>query len=211
MRRVILMIVSLCIALLAVGCAGAARAQIPQLRGPDSSVGAALRSLASRAGVVFVGRVTAIVPQGGVVEVSFAVEQQVLGMVGETYSLREWAGLWAAGQQRYRVGQRAMFFLHAPGVAGLSSPVDGMEGMVPVLATEESGPVLDVRWLASRVLRVAGAPINQAQDGAVSLSEARSVVAAWRTSQLEPKRLPLPVEMRPVAVRVTQGTVHEVR
>ena len=118
MRRVILMIVSLCIALLAVGCAGAARAQIPQLRGPDSSVGAALRSLASRAGVVFVGRVTAIVPQGGVVEVSFAVEQQVLGMVGETYSLREWAGLWAAGQQRYRVGQRAMFFLHAPGVAG---------------------------------------------------------------------------------------------
>jgi len=202
MRRVILMIVSLCIALLAVGCAGAARAQIPQLRGPDSSVGAALRSLASRAGVVFVGRVTAIVPQGGVVEVSFAVEQQVLGMVGETYSLREWAGLWAAGQQRYRVGQRAMFFLHAPGVAGLSSPVDGME---------ESGPVLDVRWLASRVVRVPGAPIADAENGAVALSEARSVVAAWRTSQVEPKRLPLPVEMRPVAVRVTQGTVHEVR
>lgn len=206
MRRVILTVVSLCLAVLVVGCARTAYAQAPA-----TSVGAVLRSLASRAGVVFVGRVTAIVPRDGVVEVSFAVDQPVLGAVGATYSMREWAGLWTAGQPRYGVGQRAMFFLHAPNAAGLSSSVDGMEGVVPVLVTGESGTELDVRWLATRVLRVAGAPINQAQDGAVSLSEARSVVAAWRTSQLEPKRLPLPVEMRPVAVRVTQGTVHEVR
>ena len=211
MRRVILTVVSLCITLLVLGCARTSCAQAPQLRGPDTSVGAVLRSLASRAGVVFVGRVTAIVPRDGVVEVSFAVDQPVLGAVGATYSMREWAGLWTAGQPRYGVGQRAMFFLHAPNAAGLSSSVDGMEGVVPVLVTGESGTELDVRWLAARVLRVAGAPINQAQDGAVSLSEARSVVAAWRTSQLEPKRLPLPVEMRPVTVRVTQGTVHEVR
>jgi hypothetical protein len=174
-------------------------------------VGAELRGLASRAGVVFVGQVEKIEPKDGVVETTFTVEQSVLGVVGGSYVMREWAGRWTGGQQHFRLGQRAMFFLYAPGVAGLSSPVDGMEGMVPVLATEESGPVLDVRWLASRVVRVPGAPIADAENGAVALSEARSVVAAWRTSQVEPKRLPLPVEMRPVAVRVTQGTVHEVR
>jgi len=206
MRRVILTVVSFCIAVLVLGCARTAYAQAPY-----TSVGVMLRSLASRAGVVFVGRVTAIVPRGGVVEVSFAVEQPVLGAVSATYSMREWAGLWAAGQQRYHVGQRAMFFLHAPGVAGLSSPVDGMGGVVPVLATDDSGPELDVRWLSARVLRAQGTPIADAENGAVALSEARSVVAGWRTSQVEPKRLPLPVEMRPAAVPVAQGTVNEVR
>jgi hypothetical protein len=192
-------------------CAGVeACAQAGEVRGPDTSVGAALRSLASRAGVVFVGQVTAIVPQGGVVEVRFAVEQPVLGAVGATYSMREWAGLWAGGQPRYRVGQRAMFFLHAPGAAGLSSPVDGMEGVVPVLASD-GGAALDVRWLAARVLRATGAPMADAENGAVALSEARSVVAGWKTSELEPKRLPLPVEMRPVAVAVPQGMVRAVR
>jgi hypothetical protein len=204
MRRAILTVLLL--------CAGVeACAQVTQVSGPDSSVGAALRSLASRAGVVFVGRVTAIVPQGGVVEVSFAVEQRVLGAVGATYSMHEWAGLWTAGQRRYRVGQRAMFFLHAPGAAGLSSPVDGMEGVVPVLSSEDGDPELDVRWLAARVLRAPGAPMADAEDGAIALSEARSVVAGWRTSPMEPKRLPLPVEMRPVAVAVPQGTQHAIR
>jgi hypothetical protein len=211
MRRVILTVVALCLAVLVVGCARTAYAQASQVRGPDASVGAALRSLASRAGVVFVGRVTAIVPRSGVVEVSFAVEQPVLGAVDATYSMREWAGLWAAGQSRYRVGQRAMFFLHAPNAAGLSSPVDGMGGVVPVLANGAGGEELDVRWLATRVLRAPGAPMADAENGAIALSEARSVIAAWRTSQLEPKRLPLPVEMRPVAVPVMQGTVHEAR
>jgi len=151
----------------------------------------------------------AIVPRDGVVEVSFAVDQPVSGAVGATYSMREWAGLWTAGQPRYRVGQRAMFFLHAPNAAGLSSSVDGTEGVVPVLASEDGVPELDVRWLSARVLRAPGQPIEQAEKGAVALSEARSVVAGWRTSQMEPKRLPLPVEMRPVAEAVTQGTLHE--
>ena len=65
MRRVILTVVSLCITLLVLGCARTSCAQAPQLRGPDTSVGAVLRSLASRAGVVFVGRVMAIVARDG--------------------------------------------------------------------------------------------------------------------------------------------------
>ncbi len=82
----------------------------------DTTLGGALRSLASRAGVVFVGQVVSVVRKAGVVEVRFAVEQTVMGSVGDTYTLREWAGLWTGGQQRYRVGQRAMFFFMQPRV-----------------------------------------------------------------------------------------------
>jgi hypothetical protein len=33
----------------------------------------------------------------GVVEITFAVEDAVRGVSGSTYTLREWAGLWPAG------------------------------------------------------------------------------------------------------------------
>src|ERR1700721_169838 len=42
---------------------------------------------------------------------------------GEPFVLREWAGLWAGGVERYRVGQRLLMLLHAPDAMGLSSPV----------------------------------------------------------------------------------------
>jgi hypothetical protein len=191
MRRFILIAVLLCLAALAVGCASSARAQ-------DGSVGAALRSLAARSGMVFVGRATAITPLQGSVEIRFAVEQPVLGVTGATYTLREWAGLWVGGQPRYRLGQRAMFFLHAPSAAGLSTPVDGMEGIVPVVATAANQPLLlDVRRLATRVQRAPGTPLDTAEKGAVALSEAASAVAAWKTVSVEPKRLPLPVALEP--------------
>ena len=192
MRRILFIAVSLCLAALAVGCARTAYAQAPEVSAPDSSLGAALRSLASRSGVVFVGRVTSVVPHGGVVQVSFAVEQPVLGAVGAVYTLREWASLWAAGQPRYRVGQRAMVFLHPPNAAGLSTPVDGMEGVVPVIATTaDRTPLLDVRRLATRVLRAPGTPLDPPERSAVALSDGARVVAGWRTTALEPKRLPL--------------------
>jgi hypothetical protein len=92
------------------------------------------------------------------------------------------------------VGQRAMFFLHAPSAAGLSTPVDGMEGIVPVIATgADQAPLLDVRRLAGRVQRAPGQPLDTAERGAVALSDARSIVAGWRSVQPEPRRLPLPV------------------
>ena len=194
MRRILFAMVLLCLVALAVGCARPACAQTPDASAPDGSVGAALRNLASRAGAVFVGRVTAVTQSDGVVELSFAVVLRVMGVTGATYTLREWAGLWGGGQPRYRVGQRAMFFLHAPSAAGLSTPVDGMEGIVPVIATgADQAPLLDVRRLAGRVQRAPGQPLDTAERGAVALSDARSIVAGWRSVQPEPRRLPLPV------------------
>jgi hypothetical protein len=168
---------------------------------PDASVGAALRNMASRAGLVFVGQVGKIERKGGVVEITFGVDQVVLGSAGATYTLREWGGLWVEGEQRYRVGQRVMVFLNAPSAAGLSSPVDGMEGIVPVVPMGANvAPLLDVRRPAARVQRLQGQPMR---DEAIALPEAASVVAAWNTDVVaEPEKKLLPVGWKPAPVEM---------
>jgi hypothetical protein len=165
---------------------------------PAASVAGELRNLASRAGVIFVGQVQRIVPKDGVVEITFRVEQPVLGVVGSSYVEREWAGRWAGGQQRYWVGQRAMFFLYAPSAAGLSSSVDGMAGVVPLVPMGPMGPkadpLLDVRMLGTRVQRLVGAPMGKERLGAISLGDGKSVVRSWKgVKQTEPVRRALPV------------------
>jgi hypothetical protein len=149
--------------------------------------------------VVFVGEVEKIEPKGGVVEITFAVQQPVLGVVGGSYVMREWAGRWTSGQQRYWVGERAMFFLHAPratadGGVGLSSPVEGMMGVVPVVPMgTNGGALLDVRWLAARVRRTAGAPMVGASTGAIALADGVGVTKRWQTDSVaEPKGVRLP-------------------
>ncbi len=99
----------------------------------------ALHQMSDSAGVIFVGEVTAIRwhegenGASGVVKVSFRVDEAVRGCsAGSTYTLNEWAGLWAGGDPRYRVGQRLLMMLHAPGAAGVSSPVGGMAGAIPL-------------------------------------------------------------------------------
>jgi hypothetical protein len=161
---------------------------------PPTSVGVALRGLAARSGVVFVGQVQSIVPKDGVVEITFRVQQPVVGVVGGTYVMREWAGRWTGGQQRYRVGQRAMFFLHAPSAAGLSSPVDGMAGVVPLIPMgANTDALLDVRMLAARVARPMGSPLVDAKFGAIALMDAKTVVRNWRVEQQrEPMKRSLP-------------------
>ncbi len=173
---------------------------------PDASVGAALRSLGARAGVVFVGQVSEVERKGGVVEVSFAVSQPVAGVASGVYTLREWAGLWEGNEQRYRVGERAMVFLHAAGGSSLSSPVDGMEGVVPVVMMGANAePLLDVRRLETRVLRAQGAPLASEAGGGILLNEAVAVVVQARAPVggapvFEPVRRPLPVGLRPSPV-----------
>ncbi len=194
---------------------GGALAQQRGERAPAASVGAELRGLASRAGVVFVGQVQKIEPKGGVVEITFAVQQPVLGVVGGTYVMREWAGRWTGGEQRYWVGERAMVFLHAPsaaigGGAGLSSPVDGMMGVVPVVPMGANGSaLLDVRWLASRVRRAVGAPMVGASAGGIALADAVKVTKSWQTDSVaEPKGVRLPAGVLP---RVGQSVVGPAR
>lgn len=162
--------------------------------GPPTSLAGELQSLATGAGVIFCGQVVSIQRRGGVVEVTFNVEQAVAGDVGATYVLREWAGLWPQGQFRYTVGQRALIFLRTASAAGLASPVDSAEGVVPVVVQGADAPaLLDVRRLASAVLRPVGSPLPTEADGAIQLSDAIAVVSAAREHRLRPVTEPLRV------------------
>jgi hypothetical protein len=142
----------------------------------ETSVAAALQSLNARAGVVFSGQVTRIEKHAGVVDVWFHVDRAVKGGVGATYDLREWGGLWAAGQQRYWVGERAMVFLRpAAAGSGFSSPVDGMDGVLP----QAKSAGFDVSRLRTRLLRAVGAPLP-GSGNAMSLNEIVQTLAPPR-------------------------------
>jgi hypothetical protein len=126
-----------------------------------------LHQFSDKADVIFAGQVLAIRrPNGGVVEVEFRVDQAIRGCTaGTPYVLREWAGLWAGDNQRYRVGQRLLMLLHAPSAAGMSSPVGGLDGAIPIrqsstamapgddAATPMQPPYVDLRWLGARLPR----------------------------------------------------------
>ncbi len=124
-----------------------------------------LHQLSDKAEVIFAGQVLAIRrPNGGVVEVEFRVDQAIRGCTaGTPYILHEWAGLWAGDNQRYRVGQRLLMLLHAPSAAGMSSPVGGLDGAIPIrqggaamapgddVATPPQPPYVDLRWLGAKL------------------------------------------------------------
>jgi len=92
-------------------------------------------SLSRHAAIIFSGKVIdvlRIVPGAGAaqssVQITFTVDTAVRGIItGDQFCLREWPGLWQAGE-RYRVGERYLLFLHAPNAAGLTSPVGGDVG-----------------------------------------------------------------------------------
>ena len=141
--------------------------------GNATTVEAALRGMSAQAAVMFVGTVTGVKRVGGdgfaaaagVVEVRFSVERGIRGVAdGESYVLREWGGLWSASETRYVAGSRLLMLLHAPGATGLSSPVGGMDGAIPVKGTSPlvaagdrttavDAPVADLRWLAAKLAR----------------------------------------------------------
>jgi hypothetical protein len=183
----------------------AARAQQPVA--PATAIGNALRSLAARASTVFVGQVTSITRKGGVVEIAFRVDQSILGSASSTFTLREWAGLWPPGQARYWPGERAMLFLHAPTASGLTSPVAGPSGIIPVLVQGAGlDPLLDIRLLDANLLRQPGEPLTSLATAAIPLSEAVATVRAWQEPILhEPRRLPLPIA--PVPLPILRGRV----
>jgi hypothetical protein len=129
----------------------------------------ALHQMSDRAAVVFAGQVIAVrrpaagASASGVVEIEFRVDQAVRGVTGSNYVLREWSGLWPGDRQRYHVGQRLLMLLQAPGSSGLSSPVGGMDGAIPIRgggastlpggnAVAPQQPVADLRWVGARLL-----------------------------------------------------------
>ena len=93
-----------------------------------------LRQLTSRAGYIFVGRVKSVqyIPANSghvpILRIRFQVEQGLRGVrSGSVLTIRQWAGLWDAGQ-RYRRGERLLLFLYRPSKLGLTSPVGGTCG-----------------------------------------------------------------------------------
>ena len=142
-----------------------------------------LHQLSDKADVVFAGQVLAIRHTNtGVVEVEFRVDQAIRGCTaGTPYILREWAGLWAGDNQRYRVGQRLLMLLHAPSGAGMSSPVGGLDGAIPIrqggsaattpgddVATPPQPPYVDLRWLGAKLphaISYQNEPVRAASHG----------------------------------------------
>ena len=129
-----------------------------------------LHQMSDRADVIFIGQVVGVHPHddagaaSGYVEIAFRVDQAIRGCTVGTYVMREWAGLWAGNARRYQPGQHLLMLLHAPGPPGMSSPVGGMDGAIPIrglasaspLATAASNPtppVADLRWLGAKILR----------------------------------------------------------
>jgi hypothetical protein len=160
-----------------------------QTEGGSSSAAATvvdvLHEFSGKASVIFAGQVLAVRRPGtGVGEVEFRVDRAVRGCsAGAPYVLREWDGLWAGGVQRYKVGQRLLMLLHAASAAGMSSPVGGMDGAIPIrqgsTAADGAGaaepPYVDLRWLGTRVPR---AVVYAAQSGRGIGAGARAEVAA---------------------------------
>lgn len=141
-----------------------------------SGTSAVLTDLASRAAVIFSGQVLAITPSAGIVDIRFHVDNPIRNCPQNgDYVLREWAGLWTAHPDRYRIGQHLLLFLTARGPAGLSAPVDVNDGIVPLLATAQqpianasgnapadtpsTGLTVDLRWLQTHVARTSAAPV----------------------------------------------------
>ncbi len=118
-----------------------------------------LRPLAKPSGYIFAGTVTAIkslAPQGarGVaqIQITFHVDSAVRGVrTGQSLSIREWTGVWDAGQ-RYRVGEKVALFLYSPSKLGLTSVVGGALGRFPI----QNGTVkIDpVRYPLRRTVRI---------------------------------------------------------
>ena len=145
-----------------------------------------LHQLSNKAEVIFAGQVMAIRhPNANVVEVEFRVDQAIRGCTaGTPYVLREWAGLWEGDTLRYRVGQQLLMLLHAPSAVGLSSPVGGLDGAIPIrqegaaspvgdAVTPRQPPYVDLRWLGARLPRTvsySNGPTHAAETGELSAS-----------------------------------------
>lgn len=92
-----------------------------------------------RAQYVFAGTVMALQPMPatrateiGSVRLTFRVDRAIRGVrKGQSLTIREWAGLWNSGE-RYRVGERVLLFLYPPSKLGLTSPVGGAKGRLPI-------------------------------------------------------------------------------
>lgn len=173
-----------------------------------TTLGQVLRQMAAQSGVVFIGRVRTIhfdtaplaSQQAGTVTITLDVLTPIYaasGNLAASYTLREWSGLWTMGRQRYAVGQRALFFLRPPNAAGISAPVGGQMGMVPLVpGAATQTPLLDARLLAANLQRTAGSLLPYAGTSGLPLADAARIIT-HPTLALEPTMQPLPGRLEP--------------
>lgn len=166
----------------------------PLRAGPaiPEAAAAVLRTYSELAGVIFAGHVVEVQRHDavGYVDVVFAIDRPVRGCEGlKRYVLREWAGLWGVDPPRYGVGQRLLMILAPRGPAGMSAPLGGMAGRIPMLGMRppplahatgvapadtsqgaEAEDAVDLRWIEAQALRstasgsIARAQTMQADD-----------------------------------------------
>jgi hypothetical protein len=109
----------------------------PRILAPDGLFG--FSRLARSAGLIFAGRVTAVVrhptatPNGvETVAITFQVQQAIRGTSsGTQLTIQQWQGAWSAGQT-YRVGENVLLFLYPLSKLGLTSVVGGHLGRFPL-------------------------------------------------------------------------------
>jgi hypothetical protein len=190
----------------------ASRAQLPQ---PPLTAEDALRQMADQADVIFTGQVTAVRRNTGAngstgtLEIDFAVDDAVRGVApGSLYTLREWAGASPAGLSQFEIAQRYLMLLHAPGPSGLSSPVGGPDGAIPIRGdtTAASADTLDAAGLAaatSLALAAASAPRTPARS-ALRMANSPSAESSSISAPLAASSSTLSVDLRWIATRVLQ-------
>jgi len=96
---------------------------------------ASLQQLSRKSGYIFSGTVLSVkklAPSSptavATVQVTFQVSEAVRGVrAGQQLKIREWGGLWNAGQQ-YRPGEKVFLYLYPPSKLGLTSTVAGSGG-----------------------------------------------------------------------------------
>lgn len=118
--------------------AAAAAAQTRDELAAQRALGPHWRKIARSAGTIFVGTVLGVenartpgqsVP---IIQIRFRVEHPIAGMrEAETFTLREWSGAWSIHRPMRR-GEKLLVFLYAPSRLGLSSPVGGALGQIPI-------------------------------------------------------------------------------
>ena len=142
------------------------------------------------AAVIFDGTVTAIQCEFGKGKVplsyriSFQVKQGVRGVrSASTYTIREWAGLWAPRQPpRYHIGERALLFLYPPSRSGLTSTVGGRSGKLAVVADAVHGTTqvsLPLDWIVSLGQPPPAASLQSARNSASAKPSPTRVPVAW--------------------------------
>jgi hypothetical protein len=180
-----------CVFGLLLGWAVGARAQTAV----PATTNAVLADMGSRAAVIFAGTVESVSRMDalGYVDVRFRVDDALKGCRKGAYVLREWAGLWRDAP-RYVAGQRRLLLLLARGPGGMSSPVDGMAGAIPLTGASDAAvmkggvaPVdraggananVDLRWIQMRALRgpAAAIPLRVHAEGLTAAGAANGWV-----------------------------------